>query len=107
MPNSEETHDRVLNYERCMVSILNRTINEKGLTHSAVAREAWPYLKSPADHWRRARNARKNEAPRKMPLRDLVAMAQTLQLSFIQLCAEVELELKKGWDYHKDDTIKN
>lgn len=96
--------ERTTNYERCMVSILVDTIDEKGLKHIVVAEQAWPDLTSAGTGWRRARNSRKGEAPRKMPLRDLIAMAEVLGLNFIQLCAEVELKIKNGWNYKKDDT---
>ncbi|SME89220.1 hypothetical protein [Desulfovibrio gilichinskyi] len=96
--------DRATNFERCLVTIIAEAINSKNLKHVLVADQAFPERKGAGPGWRRVRNGAKEEAPRKMPVRDMFAMAEVLGLNFIQLCAEAEFKIKNGWHYTKDDT---
>lgn len=99
--------DQSKNLERCMVTIIAETINEKGLKHVTVADQAFPDRKGAGPGWRRVRNGAKNEAPRKIPTRDLIALTEVLGLSFIELYSEAKIRIKNGWHYSKDDTSIN
>lgn len=72
-----------MTYERCLVEVLSRLIEDRGLKHKPTAILAWPQRSDPGTKWRKIRNG---TDPRGLQVCDAYDLATAIGISFVEAC---------------------
>ena len=86
-------------FERGFVAVVMALSAAKGLRSATLARQAWPESKDAAGKWRKIRNG---NPPQELSMRDAFALAASMQVSMVDICAFVQSkELADAvYEYH-------
>ncbi len=93
-------------FERELVSTVVDLGRELGMTHSDVARSAWPEIDSSVVRWRQIRNVSGTGRPQNLTLDDAFRLAGAVGQTLPSLCFMVQQKLNLGLSPQKGDQKK-
>lgn len=90
--------DYSFEFERCFVESIIDMAEQKGWTHSELARRAFPEKGDYRRKWRDIRGT-KSVKPQKLTIADAATLARCVGKEVPEVCFVVNERLKNGWTY--------